>query len=199
MRSSSYQDEYPDLTPERLEFIAKILIKVRDEIIDSCYEPENDDGPWSLNCHCYDRTKNRIARIAEEVDWLEVTEPGMEFLFRVVETPVRFHKETLKAPRTKLKNQPVTAAIQTTIGNLGVPIGGESYLRLAVVASDDHRAYQVDLVKYDHEEVLQDRWCVITRDEVVSSNVTPLLEAGRVLPAPPIRIQALEEASKDDN
>lgn len=82
---------HPDLTEDRLITIGKIITKTRKEAL-QLYEPENGDGPWSLECRVYERTINGFLSAAKELSWLRCVRKNLYFLVLIGKVPIRFKR-----------------------------------------------------------------------------------------------------------
>ena len=81
-----------DLTEDRLVTLGKIFSKTRKEALE-LYEPENGDGPWSLECRIYERTMNGFLTAAKELPWLRCVRKNLYFLVLIGEVPIRFKRK----------------------------------------------------------------------------------------------------------
>lgn len=83
---------HADLTEDRLTAIGKIITKTRQEAL-QLYEPENGDGPWSLECRIYERTMNGFLAASQEFPWLQCIRKNLYFLVLIGRVPIRFKRK----------------------------------------------------------------------------------------------------------
>jgi hypothetical protein len=97
-------DLEPDLTRERLGWIAQRFMEVRREAR-SEYSPAKGDTPWSFGCMCYSRQMFAIASAARsgEFPWLQVIDSSLKFVFCVGRVRARFYKGDAERPRENLR------------------------------------------------------------------------------------------------
>lgn len=185
----------PALQPERLAAIAELMIETRDGTV-ALHDPAAGDGPWSLGCRCYDRTRNQLIAFAERHHWMTIEDDSLCFVFRIDDVPIRFHKEGEDAPRQKLKHQPESAAVQLT---LDVAPASTSYLRLVVLTGEDETAERIELVKYSATEIPEQRWVIVDCTANVSSGsaVVPFQQHGVKLDPPVVRPRRDDTAGED--
>ena len=90
----------PELTEERLLFIASILKDVRNRSVD-LHDPSEGDDVWSLGCRVYERSINIIARKADSAPWLKVIKKGLYFVMLIQGVPIRFYKGDIENPTAR--------------------------------------------------------------------------------------------------
>lgn len=83
---------HSDLAEDRLQAIGKVILKTRKEALE-LYEPENGDGPWSLECRIYERTMNGFMAAAKDYPWLRCIRKNLYFLVLIGKVPVRFKRK----------------------------------------------------------------------------------------------------------
>jgi hypothetical protein len=83
-------EHHPDLTEARLTAIADILTAVRRDTL-GLHDEAGGDTEWSLGCRIYDRSRTTLIREADNLPWLEIIDPTLQFIFRVGAVPVRFY------------------------------------------------------------------------------------------------------------
>jgi hypothetical protein len=83
---------HPELTEDRILAIGKIISKTRKEALE-LYEPENGDGPWSLECRIYERTMNGFLAAAKESSWLRCIRKNLYFVALIGGVPIRFKRK----------------------------------------------------------------------------------------------------------
>lgn len=94
----------PDLTKERIFEITKLIIRVREEVIER-HDIGLGDTPLSLGIRAYECCRQRIIMEAKskKYDWLSILTPTERFTFSIGNTPVRFSRnEPDDLPNRKL-------------------------------------------------------------------------------------------------
>lgn len=92
----------PALTLERLQVLAARIALVRAEaVLDQ--RPDKGDGPWSLGCVAYSRTRFAISQLAEsgQHPWLTVQSEGNGFAMMIEGVPVRLHRGDSESPTSR--------------------------------------------------------------------------------------------------
>src|SRR5262245_53960840 len=97
-------DIEPDLTLDRLRWIARQFVAVRRQAV-ADYSPAKGDIPWNHGCDCYARQMSTITRAALSGDypWLRILDPTLKFTFSIGRVPCRFYKGDAERPNVNLR------------------------------------------------------------------------------------------------
>jgi hypothetical protein len=137
---------HPDLSAERLEIVALLLAKGRDDAVDR-HDPAVGDNGWTLGCKAYAYGKHQIVKAdaeqGDEEHWLGIIDAGALFTFRIGSIPVRFyqgpadepHHRTLRQCREELRQLSLALNDQPDYQNLAY--------RFAVETSPDGTAEHI--------------------------------------------------------
>ena len=83
-------DFHSDLSPDRLQLLAKVLRDIRKDTL-VLHDPAGGDTSWSLGCRIYARSTTMLARAADQLwPWLKIVQGNLEFIFQVGAVPLRF-------------------------------------------------------------------------------------------------------------
>jgi hypothetical protein len=96
-------EKYPDLTPERLTFIASLIRDVREGVAEE-HSPELGDGPWGFGCRAYERTCFAFSGASETQTWLTILpckDAPLRFAFAVGNIPFRFYRGDPQEPPSR--------------------------------------------------------------------------------------------------
>lgn len=97
-------EHHADLTRERLITIAQLIKKGRNDALDR-YDPSIGCTGWTLGCEAFSFQKHQIAEASLSIDWLEVLNPSMQFVFNIGSVPVRFYRGEPDDPNTRTLKQ----------------------------------------------------------------------------------------------
>ena len=83
-------DFHADLSPDRLQLLAKVLRDIRKDSL-ALHDPAGGDTSWSLGCRIYARSTTMLVRAADQLwPWLTIVQGNLEFIFQVGAVPLRF-------------------------------------------------------------------------------------------------------------
>lgn len=201
---------HPDLTEERLAFLARLIRSVRADAVDA-HDPDKGDTSWGLGCRSHERTLFAIINAAAGIasSWLSVIEPGLHFVFAVGSVPLRFYRGEAEHPPTKSlqRNYAEIVQAQTSMFSLpgfATPVRNDlrAYLwRIAIETNFDGSVDRVVLV-----EVSEDGQSLRTIHEIPESTVgyvaatEPKRKEGKPLPPPSVELKSKKKNKKaDDN
>jgi hypothetical protein len=85
--------DYPDLSRDRLEIVADLMIGARDGVA-SDHKPDTGESSWSAGVRSYERTEVALINAQPKYEWLRVVTgadagPSM-FVFKIGLHPIRF-------------------------------------------------------------------------------------------------------------
>ncbi len=90
-------DYHPDLSEERLLYVADQIAHVRREALE-LHDEEQGDTPWSFGCRVYDRTRMTLIKEAEGLLWLSIVDPSLRFIFQIGSVPIRIYRGEADEP-----------------------------------------------------------------------------------------------------
>src|SRR5882724_9150369 len=79
------------LSRDRLIALAQLIRIGRNQALDR-FDPSIGCTTWNLGCDAFSFQRHRIIEASEVIDWLEILDPGMQFVFSVGGVPVRFYR-----------------------------------------------------------------------------------------------------------
>jgi hypothetical protein len=185
-------ERHPGLTEERLRAVARIIQRVRNEVLED-YDAGKGDGPWSLGCRAYERTCFAITQAAEGEysDWLTVIEPPLHFVFGIGGVPVRHYRGEDDRPNVRALRMraPEIEAVEAQLelfpeyeqSNPSWP------WRLVVVSDDDGSVLRIVMVQLDPNGCPRNPWTVpLAGDVVPFAPVSAAAKEGVELPPPQV-------------
>lgn len=95
-------DLLPDLTNERIDFIGRLIARVRIENIESA--DERDDG-WSLGCRAYKWCCSEIVKLSMTTSWVRVINPTLKFIFAIGSVEVSIYKGISENPNKNISSR----------------------------------------------------------------------------------------------
>ena len=93
-----------ELTADRLIQVANLIVAGRNAALDR-NDPSLGCDPWTIGCEAFAFQKFRIYEAAEHLDWLEILNPNMEFVFAIGGVPVRFYRGDPAEPHERALRQ----------------------------------------------------------------------------------------------
>lgn len=96
---------HPDLAPERLQFIGRIILEIWEGAA-ADQKWEAGDGPLTMGVRFFERLLARIRELSRTIPWLRVIERGMHFVFAFGAIPLRALRGKVKVlkPRYAKRN-----------------------------------------------------------------------------------------------
>lgn len=182
---------HPDLTEDRLRYVAETIRRVRNTTIDAI---EAERVPWGAGCLIYDRTRAEISQQAMTNDWLSILDGSMCFVFKIGSVPVRFYKGPPEEPtdRTLADHNPELDQLSLAFGEKGKDVRW----RYAVETDIDGKVLKVSFVGIDEFRVVRSQWDYDAKRVV---HLTPKAEQPAIakkLPPPSVSIKT-NEAKKE--
>lgn len=192
----SPKDFHPDLTDERLNAIADILINTRNETVD-LFDEDAGDKAWGLGCRVYDRTHTRIIRAAQEFAWLSVADPTLHLIFNIGQVPVRFYSGTTDDPNPRTLAQSYPELQQLS---LAFPKPSEIRLwRFAVEADTDGKALRVVFAGFSDANELLCQWVREAHEPIGHAVDIGGYEPGEGVDMPEPAVTLPKKKKKDEN
>ncbi|MEJ1962950.1 MAG: hypothetical protein WDO56_15935 [Gammaproteobacteria bacterium] len=91
-------DYHVDLSPDRLQLLAKVLRDIRRDTL-ALHDPAGGDTSWSLGCRIYARSTALLVRASDQLwPWLKIVQGNLEFIFQVGAVPLRFFSGDAERP-----------------------------------------------------------------------------------------------------
>jgi hypothetical protein len=87
----------PQLTLPRLQLVEKLLRDVRHASL-RLHDPLGGDDNWSLGCRIYARSRNTLAQMESQWEWLRIVKDQQQFIFAIGGVPVRFYRGDSESP-----------------------------------------------------------------------------------------------------
>ncbi|MGH7239498.1 MAG: hypothetical protein ACREHG_05465 [Candidatus Saccharimonadales bacterium] len=146
---------HPDLTEDRLNVIADILISTRNETVD-LFDPDAGDTNWDLGCRVYGRSCTRIIRAGPKYDWLNVSDTTLHLVFNIGQVPIRFYTGSSDDPTARTMERSFPELQQLS---LAFPKVTELLTwRFAVEAEADGKAFRVVFAGFTSAEEIECEW-----------------------------------------
>ncbi len=168
MSTDSPWDYHPDLTQERLSLITEVIKEVRNSTIDTTEAAHK--VPWGTGCMVYDRTRERLTSLCNELSWLNVFD-SQGHVFLIGSVPVRIFKGSPERPTTKTLAVKDDESLQLCMA-FNEEVESELIWRFAVDTSTSGKALSVHFVGLTRSGQAMCRWSPRLHDshsEVVKS------------------------------
>jgi len=184
-------EHHTALTRDRLITVGKLIEQGRNDALDR-FDPERGCTGWTLGCEAFAFQKHQIEMAAINLDWLEILDPTMQFVFSIDGVPARFYRGEPDDPNARTLRQTFSELEQLSL------FGAEELAKLTVAPLyrfaietdfDGAIAAITFVVLAGEEPVLT--WRVPLDDAVIK--VSPLWVAGSEgveLPAPRVEVAA---------
>src|SRR3546814_763765 len=179
----------PALTRDRLITIAQLIQRGRNLALDR-FDPNVGCTGWTLGCEAFAFQRHQIIEAAADIDWLEILDPTMQFVFRIGDVPARFYRGEPEEPNTRTLNQTCSELQQLSLFGADelVKLTPEPLYRFAVETDLDCSTAAITFVILGGETPVL-TWS-IPLDEPVTK-VSPLWGEGSEgveLPAPSVGV-----------
>jgi hypothetical protein len=92
-------EHHPALTRDRLITIAQLIQRGRNLALDR-FDPNVGCTGWTLGCEAFAFQRHQIIEAAADIDWLEILDPTMQFVFSIGDVPARFYRGEPEEPNT---------------------------------------------------------------------------------------------------
>lgn len=184
-------EHHAALTRDRLITVASLIERGRNQALDR-FDPSIGCGPWTVGCEAFAFQKFEIEAAAEEMEWLEVLDPSMQFVFSIGGIPVRFYRGEPDDPTARTLKQSFSELRQLSLFGADelVKLTAEPVYRFAIETDVDGALTAITFVVLDGDTPIL-TWQV-PLDEPVRK-ISPLWVEGSdgvELPAPAIGVAA---------
>lgn len=190
-------EHHPALAADRLVTIGELIQKGRNNALER-YMPGIGCTPWSVGCEAFGFQKFEISQAAPDLDWLEIINPTMQFVFSIGGVPVRFYKgapddptvRTLKQSFAELQQQSLFGAEEL------IHLTAEPLYRFAVETDEDGAVLAISFV------VLSGEFPVLVWPVPLDGSVTKLSPTwtppadGVDLPPPAVSVSGAKKEDK---
>lgn len=186
-------EHHPALTRERLVAIGQLIQRGRNEALDR-FNPAIGCTGWTVGCEAFAFQKHQIIQAAAQVEWLEILDPSMQFVFGIGGLPARFYRGEPDEPtaRTLKQSYPELDQLSLFSDEELKKLGGLLY-RFAVETDIDGSLTAVTFVVLSGDAPIL-TWSIPIDDPV--TKISPLWVEGTEgveLPAPAIGLPMREE------
>lgn len=187
-------EHHAALTRDRLISIAKLIERGRNHALDR-YDPSVGCTPWTVGCEAFAFQKFEIETASFSLEWLEILDPSMQFIFSVGGVPVRFYRGEPDDPTTRTLKQSFSELKQLSLFGAEelVKLADEPAYRFAIETDVDGALTAVTFVVLAGETPVL-TWQV-PLDEPVTK-ISPLWVEGSdgvELPAPAVGIASIKK------
>lgn len=199
---------HPDLTQDRLEFLARIIRSVRADALEA-HEPDKGDTAWGLGSRAHERTLFAIANAGAGIasDWLRVIEPGLHFVFAIGAVPIRFYRGEADHPpsRSLRRNYPEIQAAQTSMFAFpgfasSATAAAHGYVwRLAIETDVEGMVDRVVLVEVAEDLSTRNPYEIPNTGVGYVAPTAPTRREGKELPPPPVALKSKKNKKADDH
>jgi len=181
------QFHHPDLSDDRLQYLADLMVKVRHDTLE-LYDEVGGDDPWSHGCRAYARTKSNIVKESENLEWLKVLDASLQFVFAIGEVPIRFYRGAPEKPNEKTMRRSFSELNQLSL-NFTNEVAASLAWRFAIETDIDGEVSQVSFFGSSLDKSIVCRWDANIHEFVtdISSELVQPIE-GVNLDAPMVTI-----------
>ena len=177
----------PALTPERLQAVARVIVRVGDEAIQEQREEVGDDT-WSLGCRVYRRTCHALAALANQHSWLDIWESGLKCRVYIGGELIRFYcGEARKVPFRAVRKSTREPDEQRLFSFVESRAGNEGecwHWVIAVEKNSNGKVTRIVVQQANSSRQVRNQWALpasIYRD--VHQSVAPLVQEAVEVPA----------------
>lgn len=184
-------EHHAALARDRLVTIGKLIERGRNHALDR-FDPGIGCTPWTVGCEAFAFQKFEIETAAFDVDWLEILDPSMQFVFSIGGVPVRFYRGEPDEPTTRTLKQSFSELKQLSLFGADelVRLTAEPAYRFAIETDVDGALTAITFVVLAGETPVL-TWQIPLNEPV--TRVSPLWVEGSEgveLPAPQVGIAA---------
>lgn len=189
-------DHHPDLQRERLIEIGRLIQHGRHDALDR-QDLNVGSTPWTVGCEAFAFGTHQISEAALLHDWLEVLQPGMQFVFSIGEVPVRFYRGAPDEPNKRTLRQTYSELHQLSLFGLDEITSPDLLYRFAVETDFDGTVAAITFVVLNGETPVL-TWNVPLDEPVVRVAPLDIPEVQGVdLPKPSVIAPELDQDKKD--
>ena len=143
-------DHHSALERDRLITIAKLLERGRNDALDR-FDPTIGSIGWTVGCDAFAFAKHQIETAAAEIDWLEILDPSMHFIFSIGGVPVRFYRGDPVEPNARTLKQSFSELHELSLFGSDelVSLAPEPMYRFAIETDIDGAITQISFVVLD--------------------------------------------------
>lgn len=140
------------LSPDRLIKIAELIQSGRNKALDR-FDPTLGCTGWTVGCEAFAFQRYELIKAAEEIEWLQILDSTMQFVFSVGGVPVRFYRGEPDDPSSRTLKQTFPELDQLTLFSAEElsKLGSSRIYRFAVETDIDGSLAAVSFVVLDGE------------------------------------------------
>lgn len=143
-------EHHPDLQRDRLVEIGRLIQQGRADALDR-QDINVGSTPWTVGCEAFAFGTHQISEAALVHDWLDILQPGMQFVFKIGEIPVRFYKGAPDEPNKRTLRQTYSELHQLSLFGLDELASPDFLYRFAVETDFDGTVAAISFVVLDGE------------------------------------------------
>lgn len=95
----SPSDIHTSLTDERIDYVGRLIARVRDENLDTA---ESRDNGWSIGCRAHAWVCSEIIEQSKEIPWLSVIDSSLRFIAKIGDVEFSFYKGMADKPKKNI-------------------------------------------------------------------------------------------------
>lgn len=189
-------EHHPDLQRDRLIEIGRLIQQGRVDALDR-QDLNVGSTPWTVGCEAFAFGTHRISEAALLHNWLDILQPGMQFVFSIGEVPVRFYKGAPDEPNKRTLRQTYSELHQLSLFGLDEIVSPDLLYRFAVETDFDGTVAAISFVVLDGEAAVL-TWNVPLDEPVVRIARLDIPDAeGVTLPKPSVIAPDQDQGKKD--
>jgi hypothetical protein len=197
----SPQDYHPDLTPDRIQQAANLLISARNACNDF-FDAENGDTNWSYGCRAREWTRQKFRDVVNKgtYPYLGIIEDSnQKFVLRIGEVPFKFFKEDVLDPTSRVMTVSFAEAKQMSLLALGGMNSSESLRwRLLIDTNHDREIIGAAFVGFNESEESVCFYSIPVQDLATQvTDADPIAKEGVELQAPNVAWKSKEVPSEE--
>lgn len=189
-------DCHKELTKKRLIYIANIIVEGRNRAYELYDEIEGDTG-WTLGCRGFEFVRQRLIKLSEnsDIQWFELVDPSMRFIFKIGNVPVRFYKGDAEEPNNRTLKTSHTELYQLNLSFADEDIKSNLIYRFVIETDFDGSVSSIKFVGFKGEKPIL-IWDVPYQETLDSENLIKPKPKAIELDIPKINIKATNHRDK---
>ncbi len=182
-------EHHPALTRDRLIIVGKLIQAGRYDALDR-NDPNVGCTPWTVGCEAFAFQRHQILEASEEIEWLGIVDPSMQFIFTIGGVPIRFYRGAPGDPTQRTLRQSYSELWQLSLFGSGelVKLACDPAYRLAVETDLEGAISGITFVVLDGDAPVL-TWAVPLDEPVRAISPLTIADADGVdLPPPSVEV-----------
>lgn len=163
---------HSDITPKRLSYIARLVLRVWRKARKT-HRPKEGDSMWGFGTKFHERMCHALRVAAKRFNWLRVIEKRLHFVFTIGAVPFRFYRGYANRPKKNYLLRRVREKEQQVLAGVDI----DWCCRIAIESGEVDKAPRVILVQHSVSTgEVRNAWHVDSDGKTLSEAPAPLVK-----------------------